>query len=80
MNQRPSGYERPNEAERCVQTREGSAPRSTTFTNIAVASSVDIKIVSVLLDHADPAMTLQVYADSLEDSKRSGMERLDEIL
>ena len=51
-----------------------------TFATIAVASSVDIKTVSVLLGHADPAMTLRVYADSLEDSKRSGMERLDGIL
>ena len=71
---------RPNEAERCVQTREGSAPRSTTFATIAVASNVGIKIVSVLLGHADPAMTLRVYAGSLKDSKHSGMERLDGIL
>jgi integrase len=34
----------------------------------------------VLLGHADPAMTLRVYADSLEDGKRAGMERLDGIL
>ena len=80
MNQRPSGYGGPNETERCVRTREGSAPRSTTFANIAVANSVDIKIVSVLLGHADPAMTLRVYADSLVNSKHSGMERLDGIL
>ena len=65
----------------------GSAGRRPTFhdlrhafTAIAVASSVDIKTVSVLLGHADPAMTLRVYADSLEDSKRTGMERLDGIL
>ncbi len=51
-----------------------------TFATIAVSSGVDIKTVSVLLGHADPAMTLRVYADSLEDSKRAGMERLDEIL
>lgn len=51
-----------------------------TFATIAVASSVDIKTVSVLLGHADPAMTLRTYADSLEASKRSGMERLDGIL
>ena len=50
------------------------------FATIAVASSVDIKTVSVLPGHADPAMTLRVYADSLEDSKRSGMERLGGIL
>ena len=51
-----------------------------TFATIAVASSVDIKTVSVLLGNADPAMTLRVYADSLEDGKRAGMERLDGIL
>ena len=50
------------------------------FATIAVASSVDIKTVSVLLGLADPAMTLRVYADSLEDGKRAGMERLDGIL
>lgn len=51
-----------------------------TFATIAVSSGIDIKTVSVLLGHADPAMTLRVYADSLEDSKRSGMDRLDGIL
>lgn len=51
-----------------------------TFATIAVSTGVDIKTVSVLLGHADPAMTLRVYADSLEDSKRTGMERLDGIL
>ena len=51
-----------------------------TFATIAVSTGVDIKTVSVLLGHADPAMTLRVYADSLEDSKRAGMERLDGIL
>lgn len=51
-----------------------------TFATIAVSSGIDIKTVSVLLGHADPAMTLRVYADSLEDSKRAGMERLDGIL
>ena len=45
-----------------------------------MASGVDIKTVSVLLGHADPAMTLRVYADSLEDGKRAGMERLDGML
>lgn len=50
------------------------------FATIMVASGADIKTVSVLLGHADPAMTLRVYADSLEDSKRAGMERLDGIL
>lgn len=51
-----------------------------TFATIAVSSGIDIKTVSVLLGHADPAMTLRVYADSLEDSKRAGMEQLDSIL
>lgn len=51
-----------------------------TFATMAVSSGVDIKTVSVLLGHADPAMTLRVYADSLEDSKRAGMEKLDSIL
>lgn len=50
------------------------------FATIAVASGADIKTVSVLLGHADPAMTLRVYADSLEDSKRAQMEKLDELL
>ena len=51
-----------------------------TFATIHVASGSDIKTVSVLMGHADPAMTLRVYADSLEDSKRAQMERMDEML
>ena len=46
----------------------------------AVASSVDIKTASVLLGHADPAMTLRTYADSLEASKRAQMEKMDGML
>lgn len=63
---------------------QGEAPRfhdlRHTFATIAVGSGVDVKTVSALLGHADPAMTLRVYADSLEDSKRAGMERLDGLL
>ncbi|WP_322354139.1 site-specific integrase [Paratractidigestivibacter sp.] len=50
------------------------------FATIMVASGADIKTVSVLLGHADPAMTLRVYADCLEDSKRAQMEKLDGML
>lgn len=51
-----------------------------TFATIAVGSSIDVKTVSALLGHADPAMTLRVYSDSLESSKRDGMEKLDGVL
>jgi integrase len=51
-----------------------------TFATLQVASGADIKTVSVLMGHADPAMTLRVYADSLEDSKRAQMERMDGML
>lgn len=51
-----------------------------TFATMAIARGVDVKTVSVILGHASAAMTLDIYADALEDSKRSGMDLMDSIL
>lgn len=51
-----------------------------TFATLAIARGVDVKTVSVILGHASAAMTLDIYADALEDSKRSGMELMDQVL
>lgn len=54
-----------------------------TFATLAISSSngnIDVKTVSAILGHSSAAMTLNVYADALEDSKKSGMEIMDKIL
>lgn len=54
-----------------------------TFATLAISSSsgnLDVKTVSAILGHSNAAMTLNVYADALEDSKKSGMEVMDKIL
>ena len=51
-----------------------------TFATLAIARGVDVKTVSVILGHASAAMTLDIYADALEDSKRAGMELMDLVL
>ena len=49
-----------------------------TFATLAVKSrAIDIKALAGILGHKDASMTLNIYADALEDSKRSGMENLD---
>lgn len=66
---------------------QGEAPRfhdlRHTFATLAISSSngnIDVKTVSAILGHSNAAMTLNVYADALEDSKKSGMEVMDKIL
>lgn len=39
-----------------------------------------MKTVSSILGHSNAAMTLNVYADALADSKREGMEVMDRIM
>lgn len=51
-----------------------------TFATLSITKGVDVKTVSVILGHASAAMTLDIYADALEDSKRTGMSLMDEIL
>ena len=51
-----------------------------TFATLSIMGGVDVKTVSVILGHASAAMTLDIYADALEDSKRAGMELMDSIL
>lgn len=51
-----------------------------TFATLAIASGIDVKTVSALLGHANASMTLNVYADALDNSKLEGMKMLDEII
>ena len=49
-----------------------------TFATLAIRSkAIDVKALAGILGHKDASMTLNVYADGLEDSKRSGMDSLD---
>ena len=49
-----------------------------TFATLAIKSkAIDVKALAGILGHKDASMTLNVYADGLEDSKRSGMDSLD---
>lgn len=54
-----------------------------TFATLAISSTngnVDVKTVSAILGHSNAAMTLNVYADALADSKKSGMAVMDRLL
>lgn len=48
-----------------------------TFDALAISSSfgnLDVKAVSAILGHSNASMTLNVYADALENSKKSGVK------
>lgn len=47
-----------------------------TFSVRALEAGFDIKTLSEILGHADAAVTLKIYAHSLDEHKRSSMERL----
>ncbi len=52
-----------------------------TFATLAVKDrAMDIKALSKILGHKDAAMTLNIYADDLDESKRAGMDRIDSLL
>lgn len=54
-----------------------------TFATLAISSAsgnLDVKTVSSILGHSNSAMTLNVYADALANSKREGMEAMDRIM
>lgn len=54
-----------------------------TFATLAISSTsgnLDVKTVGSILGHSNAAMTLNVYADALADSKREGMEAMDRIM
>lgn len=54
-----------------------------TFATLAISSAdggLDVKTVSAILGHSNAAMTLNVYADALADSKRAGMAQMDTLL
>jgi integrase len=51
------------------------------FATLVIKDRVmDVMALSRILGHRDASMTLNVYADALEESKRSGMDALDATL
>lgn len=51
------------------------------FATLAIRyKSLDIMALSKILGHRDASMTLNVYADALEEAKREGMDAFDEAL
>lgn len=52
-----------------------------TFATLAIKDkAIDVKALAEVLGHKDAALTLNFYADALEEAKRAGMDRLDEFL
>lgn len=51
-----------------------------TFATAAIANGMDVKTVSGILGHANAAMTLNIYASPDPEARRSGMDRMDNIL
>lgn len=51
-----------------------------TFATLCVANGMDIMCLASVLGHRDPSVTLRVYAIALEEPKREGMQRMDELL
>lgn len=51
-----------------------------TFATRLIESGVDIKTVSVLLGHADPAFTYRVYIHATPDQKREAVEKMNRAL
>lgn len=49
-----------------------------TFATVGVNEGVDVRTVADMLGHADPAMTLRVYAVSAPEAKRRAAETLSE--
>ena len=47
-----------------------------TFATWALEIGMDINVVAAFLGHADPSITLRVYAHALPDHKRESMDRL----
>lgn len=63
---------------------QGEAPRfhdlRHTFATMAIGSGVDVKTVSAILGHSNAAMTPNVYADALADSKKVSMDLMGRIM
>lgn len=51
-----------------------------TFATVALAKGIDVMVVSSILGHKSPSMTLDVYATALPKSKKAAMNKLDEGL
>ena len=53
----------------------------TSFATLAISEKVmDVMALSRILGHRDASMTLNVYADALEESRRNGMDYNDEMI
>ncbi len=50
------------------------------FATLLLSNGVDIRTVSELLGHADPAMTLRVYAHAMPGHKQAAADKLQEVL
>ncbi len=50
------------------------------FASLLLANGIDIRTVSELLGHADPAMTLRVYAHAMPGHNRAAADKLRNIL
>lgn len=51
-----------------------------TFATMAISSGVGVETVSAILGHSNAAMTLNVYADALADSKKVSMDLMGRIM
>lgn len=52
----------------------------TTFATMAIASGVDVKSTQALLGHADPTMTLRVYAKAEQEKLPKAISQIDSYL
>ncbi|MBR6459472.1 MAG: site-specific integrase [Actinomycetaceae bacterium] len=52
----------------------------TTFATMAIASGVDVKSTQTLLGHADPTMTLRVYAKAEQTKLPAAVSQIDDYL
>ena len=50
------------------------------FATLLLSNGIDVRTVSELLGHADPAMTLRVYAHAMPGHKRAAADKLRQIL
>ena len=48
-----------------------------TFATRAIAAGIDVRTTSAILGHANPSITLDIYADADENSKRRAVEHFD---
>ena len=64
----------------CLCRRRHKHELRHSFASLLLANGIDIRTVSELLGHADPAMTLRVYAHAMPGHKRAAADKLRDIL